>query len=63
MCNLCGDVQHDPAVSRRAFLMTGAAAALAPMIAGAAFAADPPKAGAPPPPNAIAPADALKRLV
>jgi len=63
MCSLCGDVQHDPAVSRRAFLKTGAAAALVPLIAGAAMAADPPKPGAAPPPNAIAPADALKRLL
>ena len=29
MCNLCGDVQHDSAVSRRAFLKTGAAVAFA----------------------------------
>ena len=63
MCNICGDVQHDPAASRRSFLKTGAAAALMPLFAGAAVAADPPKPGAPPPPNAIAPADALKRLV
>jgi carbonic anhydrase len=56
-------MQHDPAVSRRSFLMTGAAAALAPLIARAAMAADPPKPGAPPPRNAIAPADALKRLL
>jgi carbonic anhydrase len=63
MCNLCGDKQHDPAVSRRSFLKTGAAAALVPLIAGAAMAADPPKPGAAPPPNAIAPADALKRLM
>ena len=63
MCNICGDAQHDPAVSRRSFLKTGAAAALAPLFAGVAFAADPPKPGAPPPPNAIAPADALKRLM
>ena len=62
MCNICGDAQHDPAASRRAFLKTGAAAALAPLVAGPAFAADPQKPGAPPP-NAIAPADALKRLV
>ena len=63
MCNICGDAQHDPAASRRAFLKTGAAAALVPLFAGAAIAADPPKPGAPPPPNAIAPADALKRLM
>jgi carbonic anhydrase len=63
MCDLCGDVQHDPPVSRRDFLRTGAAAALTPWLANAAFAADPPKPGAAPPPNAIAPADALKRLL
>jgi len=63
MCNICGDAQHDPAASRRLFLKTGTAAALAPLFAGAADAADPPKPGAAPPPNAIAPADALKRLV
>ena len=63
MCTICGDAQHDPAVSRRSFLRTGAAAALAPLIARAAMAADPPKPGAAPPPNAIKPADALKRLL
>jgi carbonic anhydrase len=63
MCELCGDMQHDPAASRRAFLKTGAVAALAPWSIGPAFAADPPKAGSPPPPNAIPPAEALKRLM
>ncbi len=65
MCEVCGDAQHEPGaqVSRRDFLRTGALAALAPWSMGAAFAADPPAPGAPPPANAIAPADALKRLV
>jgi carbonic anhydrase len=59
MCDLCGDALHRPAVSRRSFL---AAAALAVPI-GRAMAADPPKPGAAPPPNAISPADALKRMM
>ena len=63
MCDACGDAQHEPQVSRRDFLRTGALAALAPWSMGVAFAADPPAPGAPPPPNAIAPADALKRLL
>ena len=63
MCNLCGDAQHEPQVSRRDFLRTGALAALAPWTIGVALAADPPPPGAPPPPNAIPPADALKRLM
>ena len=62
MCDICGDEQHELPVSRRHFLKTGAFAALAPWTVGAAFAADPPAPGAAPPPNAIAPADALKRL-
>lgn len=63
MCDLCGDTQHEPQVSRRDFLRTGVLAALAPWIMGVAVAADPPAPGVPPPPNAIAPADALKRLM
>lgn len=63
MCDLCGDALHDPAASRRGFLRTTAAAALAPWAMTRAFAADPPAPGSPPPPNAIAPADALKRLL
>jgi len=63
MCNVCGDAQHEPQVSRRNFLRTGALAALAPWSIDAALAAAPPAPGAPPPPNAIAPAVALKRLV
>ena len=62
MCDSCGDVQHQPQLSRRGFLRTGALAALVPWSAGIALAADPPAPGASPPPNAIAPADALKRL-
>ena len=50
-------------MTRRSLLGAGAAALLAPMTIGSAFAADPPKPGAAPPPNAIAPADALKRLM
>ncbi|MEO8751443.1 MAG: carbonic anhydrase [Casimicrobiaceae bacterium] len=63
MCNICGDLQHDPAASRRSFLKAGAALAVTQMVAGTSFAADPPKPGAAPPPNAIAPADALKRIM
>ena len=63
MCDLCGDVHHDPAISRRDFLRAGSAAALTPWLAGRVLAADPPKPGAAPPPNAIAPAAALKRLL
>jgi carbonic anhydrase len=63
MCHVCGDAQHEPRVSRRDFLRTGTLAALAPWTMGVAFAADPPAKGAPPPGNAIAPADALKRLM
>jgi len=64
MCEACGDAQHEPEaqVSRRDFLRTGALAALVPWSIGAAFAADPPAPGAPMAANAIAPADALKRL-
>ncbi|SPJ17113.1 Carbonic anhydrase [Burkholderiales bacterium] len=50
-------------MSRRFFLRTGALAALAPWRMGFALAAEPPVAGAPPPPNAITPAQALKRLM
>ena len=62
MCVICGDDQHDPAVSRRDFLKSGSVAALSPWLLGAALAADPPAPGAAPPPNAIPPAEALKRL-
>src|SRR5438105_5036032 len=63
MCNLCGDAQHEPQMSRRGFLKTGALAALVPWSMNVAFAADAPAPGAPPPPNAISPAEALKRLM
>jgi carbonic anhydrase len=58
MCHVCGDVEHDPGLSRRRFL--GASAIGLAALSGAVRAADPPKAGAP---NAIAPADSLKRLM
>ena len=58
MCDRCGDVEHDAGMSRRRFLGAGAIGLAA--LSGAVRAADPPKAGAP---NAIAPADALKRLM
>lgn len=63
MCDLCGDVHHHPAISRREFLRAGSAAALTPWLVNTAIAADPPKPGAAPPPNAIAPDAALKRLL
>ncbi len=63
MCDVCGDAQHVPQVTRRDFLKTGALAALVPWSIGTAFAADPPAPGAAPPANAIAPAEALKRLM
>jgi carbonic anhydrase len=58
MCDLCGDSDHDPNVSRRRFLGTGAVALAA--LSGAVRAAEPPKAGAP---NSIPPAEAVKRLL
>ncbi|CAE6935608.1 Carbonic anhydrase [Paraburkholderia domus] len=63
MCDVCGDAQHDPQVSRRDFLKTSALATLLPWSVGAALAAEPPASGASPQPNSIAPADALKRLM
>jgi len=63
MCELCSDARHESQVSRRNFLSIGALAALAPWSIGDAIAADPPAPGASPPPNAIAPADALQRLM
>ena len=59
MCDVCGNTQHDTRVSRRHFLRISAGAALAPWGLGAAIAATPPA----PAPNAIAPAEALKRLM
>jgi carbonic anhydrase len=63
MCTICGDEDHVAGTTRRDFLKSGSMAALAPWMMGQAFAADPPKPGAPPPPNAITPAAALKRLM
>jgi carbonic anhydrase len=63
MCESCGDARHEPQVSRREFLRTGALVALAPWSMGVAVAAEPPAPGAPPPPNAIPPSEALKRLM
>jgi carbonic anhydrase len=63
MCDVCGDAQHEPEVSRRNFLRAGALATLVPWSMGVARAADRPASGAPPLPNAIAPAEALKRLM
>ena len=63
MCNVCGDAGHAIGKSRRGFLRAGALATLAPWGLDLAVAADPPKPGVTPPQNAIAPAEALKRLV
>lgn len=63
MCAVCGDAQHQPQLSRRDFLRTGALAALLPWSMGLAIAADPPEPGALPPVNAIAPEEALQRLL
>ncbi|MFL9956035.1 carbonic anhydrase [Paraburkholderia nemoris] len=63
MCDVCGDAQHEPQVSRRDFMKAGAIAALLPWSVSAAFAAEPPAPGASPPPNSIPPADALKRIM
>jgi carbonic anhydrase len=63
MCNVCGDPKHESQVSRRDFLRTTAIATLAPWSMSDAIAAAPPAPGAPPPQNAIAPADALKRIM
>ena len=63
MCELCNPVPSQPRISRRKFLRTTAFTALAPWSIGIAAAAESPAPGASPPPNAIAPADALKRLM
>jgi len=63
MCDVCGDLQHDPQVSRRDFLRTGVLATLLPWNLGDANAAEPPAPGSTPPPNAIPPSDALKRIL
>jgi carbonic anhydrase len=56
-----GDTHEGPSMTRRDVVAVAAAATVA-LWARSAWAADPPKAGTAPPPNAIAPADALKRL-
>jgi carbonic anhydrase len=61
MCNAC--VPQPLTRSRRDFLRFGALAALAPAAVATALAAKPPKPGEAPRPNAIAPGDALKRLM
>jgi carbonic anhydrase len=63
MCKTCGDTNHKPELSRRGLLWTGALAALSPWAIGDALAADPPKPAAAPAANAIAPSEALKRLM
>ncbi|HVN35872.1 MAG TPA: carbonic anhydrase [Casimicrobiaceae bacterium] len=62
MCDHHEDLTNHVPTSRRDVLRVGAAAAIA-ALGGVAWAADPPKPGAAPPPNAIAPADAMKRLL
>ena len=62
MCDHHEDLTNHVPTSRRDVLRVGAAAAIAALGAHA-WAADPPKPGAAPPPNAIAPADAMKRLL
>ena len=62
MCVSCGNANH-AVRSRRDFLKVGALAALAPSTLGSALAADPPKPGGAPPPNAVSPAEVLKRLM
>jgi len=62
MCDHHEDPTNQVPTSRRDVLRVGAAAAIA-ALGGVAWAADPPKPGAAPPPNAIAPADAMKRLL
>ena len=63
MCEFCGDTRHDRLASRRDFLKAGVVIGLAPWTVGVAVAAEAPTPGAAPPPNAIAPADALQRLM
>ena len=56
------DANVDPKMTRRRVLGAAAGATLATW-SRAAWAADPPKPGMAPPPNAIPPAEALKRLM
>jgi len=63
MCkSFSGDEEPQANLSRRQFLAAGVVTTLVPASFGIAVAADPKSTGAPPP-NAIAPAEALKRLV
>jgi carbonic anhydrase len=61
MSALADDANVDPKMTRRHVLGAVAGVTLASW-SRAAWAADPPKAGMAPPPNAIPPAEALKRL-
>lgn len=64
MCGWCANWRHIPKVSRRDVLKAGALLALTPFITMDVTAADDsPASDAPPSPNAIAPADVLKRLI
>ena len=56
------DASQQLRMTRRDLLRIGAATVIAPL-GGAVVAANPPKPGVASPPNAIAPADALKRLL
>jgi carbonic anhydrase len=62
MGDVCDDTHDDPKMTRRDVLAIAAATTIASW-SGSAWAADPPTPGMAPPPNAIAPADALKRLL
>ena len=62
MCNRDETANDYQVTSRRDVLRFGAAAAIT-VLGGVTWAANPPKPGAAPPPNAIAPADAMKRLL
>ncbi len=63
-CAICAVIRGTRLESRAgASCKSSALAALVPSSIGSAIAADPPAPGAAPPQNAIAPADALKRLM
>ena len=63
MSNLPRDPNHNSELSRRALLWTGAVAALTPWAIDDALAADQPTPAAGAAANAIAPSEALKRLM
>ncbi len=63
MCNVCGDTRHERKLSRRHFVGAGAVAAIAPLLVRNVVADDGHAAGTAQVPNAIAPAEALKRLM